>query len=132
MARPKAASWSQLRGSWDCRCGSWASERRRGICCRLIRKSLWSRCSPENPPRRHRVAEESIVWLSGGNWRLLSSCCGWFCASWETCSNPDAVEDPLAGVPSPKKRGPQNRSGAVALAEPDEENENRSYPPRYL
>ncbi len=44
----------------------------------------------------------------------------------------DAVEDPLAGVPSPKKRGPQNRSGAVALAEPDEENENRSYPPRNL
>jgi hypothetical protein len=38
------------------------------------------------------------------------------------------VEDPLAGVPSPKKRGPQNRSGAVALAEPDEEDENRSFP----
>jgi hypothetical protein len=31
------------------------------------------------------------------------------------------VEDPLAGVPSPKRRGPQTRSGAVALAEPDEE-----------
>ena len=44
----------------------------------------------------------------------------------------DAVEDPLAGVPSPKKRGPQNRSGAVALAEPDEEDENRSFPPRSL
>jgi len=42
------------------------------------------------------------------------------------------VEDPLAGVPAPKKRGPENRSGAVALAEPDEENENRSYPPRNL
>jgi len=42
------------------------------------------------------------------------------------------VEDPLAGVPSPKKRGPQTRSGAVALAEPDEEDENRSYPPRNL
>ena len=42
------------------------------------------------------------------------------------------VEDPLAGVPSPKRRGPQNRSGAVALAEPDEEDENRSYPPRNL
>ncbi len=49
----------------------------------------------------------------------------------------ESVEDPLAdypfaGVPSPKKRGPQNRSGAVALAEPDEEDENRSYPPRTL
>jgi len=39
------------------------------------------------------------------------------------------VEDPFARVPSPKKRGPQNRSGAVALAEPDEEDENRSSPP---
>jgi hypothetical protein len=42
------------------------------------------------------------------------------------------VEDPLAGVPSPRRRGPQNRSGAVALAEPDEEDENRSFPPRNL
>jgi len=42
------------------------------------------------------------------------------------------VEDPSAGVPSPKKRGPQNRSGAVALAEPDEGDENRSFPPRNL
>ncbi len=44
----------------------------------------------------------------------------------------ESVEDPLAGVPSPKRRGPQNRSGAVALAEPDEEDEDRSYPPRNL
>jgi hypothetical protein len=44
----------------------------------------------------------------------------------------ESVEDPLAGVPSPKRRGPPNRSGAVALAEPDEEGENRSYPPRNL
>jgi hypothetical protein len=42
------------------------------------------------------------------------------------------VEDPLAGVPAPKKRGPRNRSGAVALAEPDEEDENSSFPPRSL
>jgi hypothetical protein len=42
------------------------------------------------------------------------------------------VGDPLAGVPSPKKRGPRNRSGAVALVEPDEEDENRSFPPRNL
>jgi hypothetical protein len=42
------------------------------------------------------------------------------------------VEDPFAGVPSPKKRGPQNRSGAVALAEPDEEDENRNFQPRAL
>jgi len=44
------------------------------------------------------------------------------------------VEDPFAGVPSPRKRGPQNRSGAVALAEPheDDEDDNRSFPPRTL
>ena len=42
------------------------------------------------------------------------------------------AEDPLAGVPSPKRRGPQNRSGAVALVEPDEEDENHSFPPRSL
>ncbi len=43
-------------------------------------------------------------------------------------------EDPFAGVRSPNKRGPQNRSGAVALAEPDEDpNEDehgRCFPPR--
>jgi hypothetical protein len=39
---------------------------------------------------------------------------------------------PLAGVPAPQKRGPRNRSGAVALAEPDEEDGQRSYPPREL
>jgi len=44
----------------------------------------------------------------------------------------ESVEDPLAGVPSPKRRGPQNRSGAVALAEPDEDDGNSSYPPRKL
>ena len=44
----------------------------------------------------------------------------------------ESVEDPLAGVPSPKRRAPQNRAGAVALAEPDEEDENRSFPPRSL
>lgn len=42
------------------------------------------------------------------------------------------VEDPFAGVRSPRRHGPQNRSGAVALAEPDEEDENRSIPPREL
>jgi hypothetical protein len=42
------------------------------------------------------------------------------------------AEDLLAGVPSPKRRGPQNRSGAVALAEPDEEDGNSNYPPRKL
>ena len=36
--------------------------------------------------------------------------------------------DPFAGVRSPKKRGPQNRAGAVALAEPDEK--NHQFPPR--
>ena len=44
----------------------------------------------------------------------------------------ESLDDPLAGVPSPKRRGPQNRSGAVALAEPDEEDEHRSFPPRNL
>ncbi len=39
---------------------------------------------------------------------------------------------PLAGIPSSKRRGPQNRSGAVALAEPDEEDENHSFPRRNL
>jgi len=42
------------------------------------------------------------------------------------------VGDSLAGVRSPKKRGPQNRSGAVALVEPYEEDENRQFPPRGL
>jgi hypothetical protein len=46
--------------------------------------------------------------------------------------DPPSRGRPLAGVPSPKKRGPLNRPGAVALAEPDEEDENRSYPPRRL
>ena len=44
----------------------------------------------------------------------------------------ESLEDPLAGVPSPKRRGPQDRSGAVALAEPDEENGDDSFPPRSL
>jgi hypothetical protein len=35
-------------------------------------------------------------------------------------------EDPFAGVRSPNKRGPQSRSGAVALAEPDEGGEDRT------
>jgi hypothetical protein len=39
---------------------------------------------------------------------------------------------PFAGVPATKKRGPGNRSGAVALAEPDDDDEFRSYPPRKL
>jgi hypothetical protein len=39
--------------------------------------------------------------------------------------------DPFAGVRSPKRRGPQNRSGAVALVEPSED-EYRSFPPRSL
>lgn len=55
----------------------------------------------------------------------------------------ESVDDPLvedggrrgrppAGVPSPKKRGPQNRSGAAALAEPDYEDGNRTFPRRNL
>ncbi len=44
----------------------------------------------------------------------------------------ESAKDPLAGVRVPKRRGPQDRSGAVALAEPDEEDENRTYLPRNL
>ena len=44
----------------------------------------------------------------------------------------DAVEDPLAGVPATRKRGPGSRSGAVALAEPDEEGEDGSSTPPNL
>jgi hypothetical protein len=40
--------------------------------------------------------------------------------------------DPSAGVPSPKRCGPRNRSGAIALAEPDEEDWDNSFPPRSL
>ena len=39
------------------------------------------------------------------------------------------VEDPFAGVPSPKRRGPKDRNSAVALEEPDEEDEGRTFPP---
>jgi hypothetical protein len=42
------------------------------------------------------------------------------------------IEDPFERLPSPKKRGPRNKSGAIALAEPDEEDESRSFPPRNL
>ncbi len=39
-------------------------------------------------------------------------------------------EDPFAGVRAPNRRGPQNRSGAVALAEPDENEDGHSSPRR--
>jgi len=39
-------------------------------------------------------------------------------------------QDPFAGVRSPKRRGPRGRAGAVALAEPDESDEDQSFPPR--
>jgi len=42
----------------------------------------------------------------------------------------DTVEDPTSDVPAPKNRGPRTRSGAVALAEPEDQNEDRTYPPR--
>jgi hypothetical protein len=41
------------------------------------------------------------------------------------------VGDPFAGITAPKKKGPHNRSGAVALVEP-EDDENRSYRPRSM
>jgi hypothetical protein len=42
----------------------------------------------------------------------------------------EADQDPFAGVRSPNKRGPRGRSGAVALAEPDDGEEDQSFPPR--
>ena len=42
----------------------------------------------------------------------------------------EADQDPYAGVRSPNKRGPRGRSGAVALAEPDDGEEDQSFPPR--
>ena len=44
----------------------------------------------------------------------------------------DGVEDPFTGVRSPKKHGPPNRSGAVALEEPEEEDVDSSFPPRQM
>jgi hypothetical protein len=38
--------------------------------------------------------------------------------------------DPNSLVPAPRRRGPKERGGAVALEEPDEE-ELQSFPPRY-
>ena len=44
----------------------------------------------------------------------------------------ESVEDldPLTGVRAPRKRGPQSRSGAIALEEPDEDEGDQSFPPR--
>src|SRR5713101_841146 len=92
MARPKAASWSQFHESWDCRCDTWVWEKKLAICCHLIPKSLWSRCSPESP---RGGTEEGIIWVSGGNWRSVSLSCGWFYASCEVCSNPESPPNQL-------------------------------------
>jgi len=35
-------------------------------------------------------------------------------------ARPGSPRDPFAGKPVPVRRGPKNRSGAVAVAEPDE------------
>jgi hypothetical protein len=65
---------------------------------------------------------------SHSNWqRVLTRLRGLFGRKPEPEPEP---EDPFAGVRSPKKRGPQNRCGAVALAEPDEDEEGESLPPR--
>ncbi len=42
------------------------------------------------------------------------------------------VDDRLTGCCRPRSVAPKIRSGAAALAEPDEEEENRSFPPRKL
>jgi hypothetical protein len=50
----------------------------------------------------------------------------------ESSEAPDSGsgKGPLAGVRVPKKRGPQSRAGAVALAEPDDDDETQFLPPR--
>ncbi len=44
---------------------------------------------------------------------------------------PGGRGDPLSGVRSPKKNTPGGRTGAIALAEPDEDDDdgNHTYPP---
>jgi hypothetical protein len=42
----------------------------------------------------------------------------------------DLPDDPLTGVPSPRKNPPRGRAGAVALALPEEDDEDYTLPPR--
>jgi len=45
----------------------------------------------------------------------------------------DPVDDPFASVPAPRRRGPKDKAGAVALEEPDDDDgEVDSSPPRSL
>ena len=45
----------------------------------------------------------------------------------------EPVDDPVASVPAPRKRGPKGKAGAVALEEPDDEDGSAdSFPPRSL
>ena len=44
----------------------------------------------------------------------------------------EPVDDPFSLVPAPRKRGPRERSGAVALEEPDNDDDDLedAFPPR--
>jgi hypothetical protein len=45
----------------------------------------------------------------------------------------EPVDDPFASVPAPRRRGPKDRAGAVALEEPDDDEGNADpFPPRGL
>jgi hypothetical protein len=92
---------------------------------------LWSRSSPEDPDRGE--GDLVSVWLQIAMGVLVLWLVVRFVLNRISPREPsESLEDPLTGVPSPKKRGPQNRSGAVALAEPDPEDENPNFLPRKL
>ncbi len=44
----------------------------------------------------------------------------------------EPAEDPLAEVSAPLKRNPKGRTGAVAVAEPEESENPEAFPPRTL
>lgn len=44
----------------------------------------------------------------------------------------EPAEEPFSEVPASRARGPKGRSGAVAIAEPDDDEISDAYPPRSL
>ena len=67
-----------------------------------------------------------FIWLL---WRLF----GWKIHKTKPNESVDKPpHGPFAGVAATKKHGPGSKSGAVALAEPDDDDEVRSYPPRTM
>jgi len=67
---------------------------------------------PENPHRKSRL------------WALWDRVRRW------TKREPDLPGDPYASRMAPLRRGPKGRSGAAAVAEPEEENRNFFRSPR--